>query len=62
MFLEVHGTSIVILGIKDGVLVGADRRRCNTLSTTYTDDATKVLQIRPDALATGWGTPALVAG
>jgi hypothetical protein len=54
MFGGIHGTSIVMLGVDQGVLVGADKRAGDTVSSVFTDDAPKILAIHPSGLATGW--------
>ena len=59
MFGGIHGTSIVMLGVDHGVLVGADKRAGDTLSSAFTDDAPKILPIHPHGLATGWGMASL---
>ena len=59
MFGGIHGTSIVMLGVDQGVLVGADKRAGDTLSSAFTDDAPKILPIHPSGLATGWGMASL---
>src|SRR5580704_13006045 len=56
---EIHGTSIVMLGVDRGVLVGADRRSGDTQSRAVSDDASKLLPIHPYGLVTGWGMAAL---
>lgn len=59
MFAGLHGTSIVMLGVEGGVLVGADTRAGDTLSSAVCDDASKLLPIHPYGLVTGWGMAAL---
>jgi len=58
-FARLHGTSIVMLGVDRGVLIGADRRAGHTQSSATSDDAAKVLPVHPYGLATGWGMAAL---
>jgi hypothetical protein len=53
LFRPVHGTSIVMLGIDRGVLVGADRSQGYTLSTGKAlDDVSKILPIGANGLVT----------
>jgi hypothetical protein len=59
MFAGLRGTSIAMLGVDKGVLVAADRRMGDTLSSAFSDDATKLLPIHPYGLVTGWGMAAL---
>jgi hypothetical protein len=59
MFTGIRGTSIAMLGIDRGVLVGADKRAGNTLSNAISDGTSKILPIHPAGLVTGCGLAAL---
>ena len=48
-----------MLGVDKGVLVAGDRRAGDTLSSAFSDDATKLIPIHPYGLVTGWGMAAL---